>query len=81
MNQLFQYLSCSPIDPLSVLTNLARAVKYLWDLSEKVHQNRDECQHLAANTDEVLKLIEEDLKIGASPTVYLRRVQKLTKLV
>jgi hypothetical protein len=68
------------MDPLSALTTLTRAVNYLWELSEKVKQNREECQHLAAHAGEVLNLIEKDVENGNSSTVSLR-LQKLTRRV
>ncbi|KIM88173.1 hypothetical protein PILCRDRAFT_3209 [Piloderma croceum F 1598] len=57
------------MDPLSTLTTLTRAINYLWELSEKVKQNREECQHLAAYAGEVLKLIEKKVENGTSSTV------------
>lgn len=68
------------MDPLDPLTSLIGVIRYLRDVAEKVQQNREECRRLAAHANDVLRLVEIEIRNGASVDV-LSRLEKLTRCV
>jgi hypothetical protein len=64
------------MDPVTLVTSLFDAIIYLRSISAKVKENKEECLWLADYTENVLKLIEEEISKGATSDV----VQRLGKV-
>jgi hypothetical protein len=66
------------MDPVSVISNLAGVIRYLWNAADTVKHNRKECQRLARHATDVLVLIKAETKKGTPPGA-LDRLQNLEK--
>ena len=60
------------MDPLRTIAAVYNAVQYLRAASEKIKQNREECNKLADHTEAILMLIEAEVKKGAPGDVVQR---------
>jgi hypothetical protein len=65
------------MDPLSILSTLISVTKYLQGVSDKVQQNRDECQRLAIHARDVFAMIEVEIRDGYKKVEMLSQLEKL----
>jgi hypothetical protein len=66
------------MDPLHTITALYSAVQYLRAASEKIKQNREECNRLADHIETILTLIEAEVKNGL-PADAVQRLDEVKK--
>jgi hypothetical protein len=67
-------------DPIGIISTIISVIGYIRTAADKVEQNRDECIRLGDHAEDVLRLIKEEIKNGASIDVE-RRLLKLKRLV
>jgi hypothetical protein len=65
---------------MDLLTPCIHVVRYLRDVAKSIQQNREECLRLADHADEVLGLIDTEIKNGASSDIP-PRLKKLKRRV
>ena len=66
------------MDPLSIVSNLYSVVKFLRETADKVQPNRHECLRLAYHAENVLVIIEDEVRRGVSEDM-LARLSKLKR--
>ena len=68
------------MDPVGTLVSLVSAVNYLYEASEKVQQNKEECRRFAAHANDVFMMIQGEIDDGISPRL-LEKLQRLKRQV
>lgn len=66
------------MDPLSTLQTLAGVIKYLWDASQKMKENKEECRRLCEHTKYIMDIIRDETK-GELPPKLDVRLRQLTR--
>lgn len=66
------------MDPLGAAQALIGAVKYLYEITEKVKENKEEAARLCAHVDGLLKLIQAEYKDAPLPEKLDGRLAKLS---
>lgn len=63
--------------PLQTIQTVYSAAKYLYDLKEKVKENKEECARLSTHVQTLLQLIEAEYTDGPMPDHLDSRLAKL----
>lgn len=66
------------MDPISTIQTLAGVVKYLWEVSEKMKENKEECQGLCKHIEHILEVIRSETK-NKSPPKLSKRLDHLAR--
>jgi hypothetical protein len=66
------------MDPLGILTCLVGVAQYIYNASETVQQNKEECRRLAIHANAVFRLIQSEIDRGVSPDL-LEKLQHLKR--